>query len=96
MGHLGNSFFYSIVSWGRLILGWSAESFKNVENERLIGLMRKKGWSIDRLAAESGVSDRTILSMRKGKYSPRLDSVILVCRALNCTINDVYPIEGEE
>lgn len=74
-------------------MGWKVERYKGQPNQYLIALMKEKGLSDEKLAALSGVSEKTIQAIRLGKYWPRLDSVLLICHALNCSVDYLFPID---
>lgn len=77
---------------GGACMAWQVEQYKGQPNIRLIGLMKDKGFSDEKLSKVCGVSEKTIQAIRLGKYWPRLDSVLLICKALNCTIDTLYPL----
>jgi DNA-binding Xre family transcriptional regulator len=72
---------------------WSVENYKGQENNRLIVLMTNKGFTLQTLAKESGISEKTLWSMIKGRSFPRLDTILLICKSLNCTMDELYPID---
>lgn len=69
----------------------SVESYKGSPNLRMIQLMNSKGYNLHTLAEVSTVSEKTLWSMLKGRSYPRLDTILLVCYSLNCTIDYLYP-----
>jgi transcriptional regulator with XRE-family HTH domain len=55
--------------------------------ERVAQLRDAKGWSQQDLADKSGIPRRTIQNLEYGEGSPRLDTLIEVCKALGTTLD---------
>lgn len=73
-------------------MGWSVENYRGQKNNRMIRLMDFQGYNIQSLARETGVSDKAIWCMIQGGSYPRLDTLLLICHTLNCTIDYLYPM----
>lgn len=58
-----------------------------VANER-----HAKGWSIDRLAEESGVGRRTIMNLEGALKTPRIDTLYAVAAALDVPLADLVSV----
>ena len=52
-----------------------------------------KGWTLERLERESGVSKSTLQGIESGETSPTLDSMEKIARALNTSISSLYESE---
>jgi transcriptional regulator with XRE-family HTH domain len=74
-------------------MDWCVENYKGNQNTRLLQLMGYKGYTIRSLAEETGVSEKTLWCMIQGRSYPRLDTILLVCHTLNCTIDYLYPMD---
>jgi transcriptional regulator with XRE-family HTH domain len=74
-------------------VGWSVEQYKGHENARLIKLMDYKGYTMQRLSRESGVSQKALWQVVNGRTYPRVDTLLLICKVLNCSIDYLFPIE---
>lgn len=47
------------------------------------------------LATAVGVSRQTIVSLERGDYSPSVYLAIRIARALNSTVEELFPLSGE-
>lgn len=56
---------------------------------RLKELRRQKRWSQSKLGRISGVSRSYISDIEAGRYKPTADIICKLCKALNCTPNDL-------
>ena len=52
----------------------------------------EKGWSIDRLAEESGVGRRTIIHLEGALKTPRVDTLYAVAAALDVPLTDLVAV----
>jgi transcriptional regulator with XRE-family HTH domain len=51
-------------------------------------LRKKKGWSQEKLARESGISYQTLIKIEQGRIkNPRLDTLIKLAKALGVSID---------
>lgn len=76
-------------------MNWSVEKYRDLENARLIQLMDKRGLTLQSLAESAGISEKTLWCIAKGKSYPRLDTLLLICHALNCSMDYLYPMDLE-
>ncbi len=51
----------------------------------------RRGWSLRKLGAESGVSYVTVQRIEAGKMSPTLDTLEKLASALGITVRDLIP-----
>lgn len=51
-----------------------------------------KGWSIDRLAEESGVGRRTIINLEGALKTPRVDTLYAVAAALDVPLTELVAV----
>lgn len=72
---------------------WSVEQYKGHENARLIKLMDYQGYTMQKLARESGVSQKALWQVANGRTYPRVDTLLLICKTLNCSIDYLFPID---
>lgn len=52
-------------------------------------LRKKRGWSQERLSAETGLRQATISDVESGEGNPEFETLELVSRALNMTIREL-------
>lgn len=52
-------------------------------------LRHEKGWSIGRLAEESGVGRRTIINLEGAIKTPRIDTLYAIAAALDLPLADL-------
>jgi DNA-binding XRE family transcriptional regulator len=57
--------------------------------ENLRAIRRKRGWTQDQLATQSGVSRSTVNRHERLKQRPHADSLLLMARCLNVTLDDI-------
>jgi len=60
---------------------------------RLKELRNEKGWTQEQLADASGVGRSYISEIESGIYNPTADIICKLCKALNCTPNDLIQCE---
>lgn len=56
---------------------------------KVANIRHEKGWSIDRLAEESGVGRRTIINLEGAIKTPRIDTLFAVAAALDVPLTDL-------
>lgn len=54
--------------------------------QRLRAIRHSKGWTLERLTAESGVSSSNISKIEKGNVAPAFDTLLRISRALGTTL----------
>ena len=59
---------------------------------KVANLRHEKGWSIDRLAEESGVGRRTIINLEGAIKTPRIDTLFVVAQALDVRLADLVDV----
>lgn len=74
-------------------MGWQVENYKGYENKRLIKVMDKQGYNLRTLAEATGISERALWEIMKGRSFPRLDTILIICHTLETTIDSLYPLE---
>ena len=58
--------------------------------KNLVKLRKRKGWSQEKLAVESGISYNTIIKNERGGIeNPKIETVIKLAKALNVKIDDL-------
>lgn len=71
-----------------------SDIFDTMEVPHLNLKMKEKrqtlGLSQSELAKEVGVSRQTINMVESGEYNPTLALCLKICRALGCTLNDLF------
>lgn len=77
-------------------MDWQVEQYRGHENARLIQLMDYQGYSIPKLAKASGVSQKALWAVVNGRTYPRIDTLLLICKTLNCKIDYLFPIDYNE
>ena len=65
-------------------------SSENFYLKNLKQLRKKKGWTQEKLAQESGISFHTLIKIERGDIKgPRLVTLIKIAKALNLSIDDL-------
>lgn len=64
-------------------------------NARVVQVMQDKGWTMYRLAKESGISYATLFNSLKRKSSFTVPILTVVCSALNISMSDLLNEEGD-
>lgn len=54
---------------------------------------KSKGWSQEYLALKSRVSQPTISDIERERYVPRVDVALLIAKALQSTVEELFIIE---
>ena len=65
-----------------------------VSKEKIECLMVNRGLTPAELARESGVSQQGISELKK-RGSCRVSTAIKLCKALNCSVEEILPTESE-
>jgi XRE family aerobic/anaerobic benzoate catabolism transcriptional regulator len=64
--------------------------------ERVRKLRQQRGTTLSRLAQLSGLSDRFIIEVEKGKANPSLSSIHRLAEALQASLKDLLPSDNDE
>ncbi len=64
-------------------------------NERINELRLKRGWSVNNLALEAGLTQSTLNSLLLRESSPRVETLISICNAFNISLAQFF-IEDEK
>lgn len=59
---------------------------------KIAKVRHEKGWSIDRLAEESGVGRRTIINLEGALKTPRIDTLYAVAAALDVPLTELVAV----
>lgn len=57
----------------------------------LLKIRKKQGLTLQQLGDICGKSKSTIHELQRQKYSPRLTTAYLIARALNVSVQDIWP-----
>lgn len=60
--------------------------------------MKKKGWSLYKLAQELELTQQTVYSWANGRTQPSYINMDKLCDALDCSLSDLFeaePIQGK-
>ena len=66
-----------------------------MKNLRLKAARAGKDWSQQQLADAVGVSRQTVNAIEKGDYHPTIRLCLAICKALGCTLDDLFWEENE-
>ena len=66
-----------------------------MKNLRLKAARAGKDWSQQQLADAVGVSRQTVNAIEKGDYNPTIRLCLAICKALSCTLDDLFWEEDE-
>ena len=61
-----------------------------MKNLKLKAARAARDWSQQQLAEAVGVSRQTINAIEKGDYNPTIRLCIAICRALGCTLDELF------
>ena len=67
-----------------------------MKNLKLKAARAGRDMSQQQLAEAVGVSRQTINAIEKGDYNPTIKLCIAICRALGCTLDELFWTEEEE
>lgn len=65
-------------------------------SKKIAELMQMRGISISKLASKAYMSKTQVHNIISGKNSPRLDTLVLICEALNVNVCDLLRNDSEE
>lgn len=63
--------------------------------ERINELRLERGWSINNLAMEAGITQSTLNSVLQRGTAPKIDTLQCICNAFGITLSQFF-LEGEE
>ncbi len=63
--------------------------------EKIHQLREERGWSVNNLAMESGLTQSTLSSMLGRNTPPKIDTLKMICNALGITLSQFF-LEDEE
>ena len=61
-----------------------------MKNLKLKAARAARDWSQQQLAEAVGVSRQTINAIEKGDYNPTIKLCLAICRALGCTLDQLF------
>ena len=61
---------------------------------RIHGLRRERGWTLDKAAAETGVSRASLSKIEKGQMSPTFDAMTKLARGFGLDVTGLIPAEA--
>lgn len=64
--------------------------------EMVRNVRKVRGWSQEKLAAETGLSTQAISNIERGQSSPTLATVVTIARTLGMTLENFIPVPQEE
>lgn len=64
--------------------------------ERIEALRKEKGWSINYLAMESGLTQSTLNNLYSRKTEPKISTLRAICGAFGITLADFFKEEEEK
>jgi putative transcriptional regulator len=67
-----------------------------VKNLRMKAARAARDYSQQDLADQVGVSRQTINAIERGDYNPTIKLCVAICRALGCTLDDLFWEEEQE
>ena len=59
-------------------------------HERLLQIMRERGWTPYRLAVNCGLSESTILNIYKRNTTPSIPTLEIICKAFHITLSQFF------
>ena len=59
-------------------------------------LRQKKGWTQQELADRAGYTRATVCNLERGANNALIETAIMLCKALGCTLNDMFPEGGDK
>ena len=65
-------------------------------NEKLVILRKEKGWSINYLAMESGLTQSTLNNLYTRKTEPKISTLRAICGAFGITLAEFFKEEESE
>ena len=64
--------------------------------EKIEKLRKEKGWSINYLAMESGLTQSTLNNLYTRKTEPKISTLRAICRAFGITLSEFFKEEENE
>lgn len=64
--------------------------------ERIEALRKEKGWSINYLAMESGLTQSTLNNLYSRRSEPKLSTLRAICGAFGISLSDFFREEDDE
>lgn len=64
--------------------------------EKIEKLRKEKGWSINYLAMESGLTQSTLNNLYLRNTEPKISTLRAICRAFNITLSEFFKEEENE
>ena len=64
--------------------------------ERIEILRKEKGWSINYLAMESGLTQSTLNNLYSRKTEPKISTLRAICGAFGISLSDFFKEDNEE
>ena len=64
--------------------------------EKIEMLRKEKGWSINYLAVESGLTQSTLNNLYSRKTEPKISTLRAICGAFGITLSDFFKDEDNE
>ena len=64
--------------------------------ERIEILRKEKGWSINYLAMESGLTQSTLNNLYSRKTEPKISTLRAICEAFGISLSDFFKEDNEE
>ena len=88
------SFFVSIITQISYIISVYGGYIMNVI-QRIHELRKERGWSVNYLAMEAGLTQSTLSSMLGRNTAPKIDTLFALCNAFGITLSQFF-LEEEE
>lgn len=72
--------------------GWTSRTIYN----RILELCEEYGWTMNRLAELSGMTQSTMYSYRYRNSIPRVETLIAICDALGITLTKFFMVKDDD
>lgn len=72
--------------------GWTSKTIYN----RILELCEEYGWTMNRLAEMSGMTQSTIYSYRYRNSIPKVETLIAICDALGITLTKFFLVKDDD
>lgn len=72
--------------------GWTSKTIYN----RILELCEEYGWTMNRLAELSGMTQSTMYSYRYRNSIPRVETLIAICDALGITLTKFFMVKDDD
>ncbi len=63
--------------------------------EKIVMLRERRGWKTNRLADEAGISQSNLVFIERDQRTPRVDTLMHICEALEITLYEFFSIGDE-